>query len=286
MAKKILKSEWLKSSVVILLGTLIMSIGINAFIIPHNLLAGGVSGIAIILKYITGLNTGIFVLLLNIPIFIFGIKEIDRRFAFVSIVGMTSLSFFLYITEFLSETMWIEDILASTIYGGIFIGFSSGVIFKVRASTGGTDIVSVIMKKKFEIGISTILFVTNVIIVLINATISDYTLAIYTLISMFIASAVMNKIIIGLDTKKLVLIVTNNYEDLSTALMNSVNRGITFLEGEGAYSRRKQKVIYCVVSTRQLAVVKNVVTDIDEDAFMTVMDTAEIHGSGFKKPIF
>lgn len=286
MAKKILKAEWLKSSIVILLGTLIMAIGINAFIIPHNLLAGGVSGIAIILKYLTGLNTGIFVLLLNVPIFIFGIKEIDRRFAFVSIVGMLSLSFFLYITEFLSETMWIEDILASTIYGGIFLGFSSGIIFRFRASTGGTDIVSVIMKKKFEISISTILFVTNVIVVLINATISDYTLAIYTLISMFIASTVMNKIIIGLDTKKLVLIVTNNYEDLSVALMERVNRGITFLEGEGAYSKRKQKVIYCVVSTRQLAVVKNVVKDIDDEAFMTVMDTAEIHGSGFKKPVF
>ncbi|MGO1478751.1 YitT family protein [Senegalia sp. (in: firmicutes)] len=286
MAKKLLKVEWLKSGIVTLIGTLIMAIGINAFIIPHSLLAGGVSGIAIILTYLTGLNTGIFVLLLNIPIFIFGIKEIDRRFAFVSMVGMLSLSFFLYVTEFLTEVMWIEDILASTIYGGLFLGFSSGIIFRFRSSTGGTDIVSVIVKKKFEISISTILFVTNVIVVLINATISDYTLAIYTLISMFISSTVMNKIMIGLDTKKLVFIVTNNAEDLSTALMERVNRGITFLEGEGAYTRRKQKVIYCVVTTRQLAVVKNVVKDVDENAFMTVMDTAEIHGSGFKKPVF
>ncbi|MGO1528630.1 MAG: YitT family protein [Senegalia sp. (in: firmicutes)] len=286
MAKKLLKVEWLKSGIVTLIGTLIMAIGINAFIIPHSLLAGGVSGIAIILTYLTGVNTGIFVLLLNIPIFIFGIKEIDRRFAFVSMVGMLSLSFFLYVTEFLTEVMWIEDILASTIYGGLFLGFSSGIIFRFRSSTGGTDIVSVIVKKKFEISISTILFVTNVIVVLINATISDYTLAIYTLISMFISSTVMNKIMIGLDTKKLVFIVTNNAEDLSTALMERVNRGITFLEGEGAYTRRKQKVIYCVVTTRQLAVVKNVVKDVDENAFMTVMDTAEIHGSGFKKPVF
>ncbi|MGO1371658.1 MAG: YitT family protein [Senegalia sp. (in: firmicutes)] len=286
MAKKLLKVEWLKSGIVTLIGTLIMAIGINAFIIPHSLLAGGVSGIAIILTYLTGLNTGIFVLLLNIPIFIFGIKEIDRRFAFVSMVGMLSLSFFLYVTEFLTEVMWIEDILASTIYGGLFLGFSSGIIFRFRSSTGGTDIVSVIVKKKFEISISTILFVTNVIVVLINATISDYTLAIYTLISMFISSTVMNKIMIGLDTKKLVFIVTNNAEDLSTALMERVNRGITFLEGEGAYTRRKQKVLYCVVTTRQLAVVKNVVKDVDENAFMTVMDTAEIHGSGFKKPVF
>ena len=286
MAKKLLKVEWLKSGIVTLIGTLIMAIGINAFIIPHSLLAGGVSGIAIILTYLTGLNTGIFVLLLNIPIFIFGVKEIDKRFAFVSIVGMLSLSFFLYVTEFLTEVMWIEDILASTIYGGLFLGFSSGIIFRFRSSTGGTDIVSVIVKKKFEISISTILFVTNVIVVLINATISDYTLAIYTLISMFISSTVMNKIMIGLDTKKLVFIVTNNAEDLSTALMERVNRGITFLEGEGAYTRRKQKVLYCVVTTRQLAVVKNVVKDVDENAFMTVMDTAEIHGSGFKKPVF
>jgi len=282
----LLKIEWLKSSIVILIGTFIMAVGINAFIIPHNLLAGGVSGLAIILQYLTKLPTGVFVLLLNIPIFIFGIKEIDRRFAFVSIVGMVSLSFFLVLTGSLSEKIWIKDILASSIYGGIFLGFASGLIFRVRASTGGTDIVSVIIKKRFEIGISTILFVMNVIIVLIGATINDYTLAIYTLISMFIATVVMNKIIIGLDTKKLVLIVTDHSEELSSALMEKVQRGITFLDGEGGYSRRKQKVIYCVISTRQLAVVKNVVSDIDPDAFMTVMDTAEIHGSGFNKPVF
>ncbi|WP_252187831.1 YitT family protein [Anaeromonas frigoriresistens] len=282
----LLKVEWLKSSIIILIGTFIMAVGINAFIIPHNLLAGGVSGLAIILQYLTKLPTGIFVLLLNIPIFIFGIKEIDRRFAFVSIVGMVSLSFFLVLTGALSERIWIKDILASSIYGGIFLGFASGLIFRVRASTGGTDIVSVIIKKRFEIGISTILFVMNVIIVLIGATINDYTLAIYTLISMFISTVVMNKIMIGLDTKKLVLIVTDHSEELSSALMEKVQRGITFLEGEGGYSRRKQKVIYCVISTRQLAVVKNVVSDIDPDAFMTVMDTAEIHGSGFNKPVF
>lgn len=286
MAKMLLKMEWLKSSFVILFGTFIMAVGINAFIIPHNLLAGGVSGIAIILQYLTKIPTGVFVLLLNIPIFIFGIKEIDRRFAFVSIVGMVSLSFFLVITEPLSETTWIKDILASSIYGGIFLGFSAGLIFRFRASTGGTDIVSVIIKKRFEIGISSISFVMNVVIVLVGATIDSYTLAIYTLISMFISTVVMNKIIIGLDTKKLVLIVTDHYEDLSNALMERVRRGVTFLEGEGGYSRRKQKVIYCVISTRQLSVVKNVVGDIDPEAFMTVMDTAEIHGSGFKKPIF
>lgn len=286
MGKKLFKIEWLKSSVVILLGTFIMAIGINAFIIPHSLLSGGVSGLAIILHYLTNTSAGIFVLLLNIPIFILGFKEIDRRFAFVSLVGMVSSSFFLILTESLSKTIWIEDILASSIYGGIFVGFASGIIFRVRASTGGTDIISVIMKKKFEIGISSILFIMNVIIVLIGSLISDYTLAIYTLISMFISTVVMNKIIIGLDTKKLVLIITDNHEEISKSLMDRVKRGVTFLESEGAYSRKKKKVVYCVISTRQLAVVKNIVIDTDPTAFMTVMDTAEIHGSGFKKPIF
>ncbi|MBS4535889.1 YitT family protein [Clostridium sp. D2Q-14] len=286
MTKKLLKMEWLKSSIVILLGTFIMAVGINAFIIPHNLLSGGVSGIAIILQYLTNISTGIFVLLLNIPIFIFGVKEINKRFAFLSLVGMVSSSIFLILTESLSETVWIEDILASSIYSGIFIGFSSGIIFRVRASTGGTDIISVIMKKKFEIGISSILFVMNVIIVLIGSIISDYTLAIYTLISMFISSVVMNKIIIGLDTKKLVLIITDNHDEMSKALMDRVKRGVTFLESEGAYSGKKKKVVYCVISTRQLSVVKNIVIETDPQAFMTVMDTAEIHGSGFKKPIF
>lgn len=286
MVKKLFKLEWIKSSITIILGTLIMAIGINAFIIPHNLLAGGVSGIAIIFQYLTKISSGIFVLLLNIPIFIFGVKEIDKRFTFVSFVGMLSLSIFLIITEPLSNTIWVKDILASSIYGGLFVGFAAGVIFRVRASTGGTDIISVIVKKKFEISISSMLFVMNAFIVLMGASLSNYTLAIYTLINMFIASVVMNKIIVGIDKKKLVLIVTKEDERMSKNLMDRVNRGITFLEGEGGYSRRKQKIIYCVISSRQLAQVKEIVNEVDPAAFMSVMDTSEIHGSGFKKPVF
>lgn len=225
-------------------------------------------------------------LLLNIPIFLIGLKKIDKDFAFVSIIGMASLSFFLILTESFSTTVRVDDTLASAIYGGLFNGIGSGIIFKNRGSTGGTDIVAIILKKHFEISVSSVFFMLNAVIVLLNATFDSYVLAIYTLISIFIATTVMNKIMVGFDKKKLLLIVTKKEEEVSKALMKKIKRGVTFIDGAGAYTRKKRKIIYCVVSTRQLAQVKKILDDVDKKSFMSIIDTAEILGEGFKRPVF
>ncbi|MTI70678.1 MAG: YitT family protein [Firmicutes bacterium] len=284
--KRLISKEMLKRLLGVIIGTLILSIGINTFIIPHKLLAGGVAGIAIILKYLTNIPTGIIVFLINIPIFILGTKKIDKNFAFISLVGMLSLSGFLVLTEPLSNVTRINDILASAIYGGLFTGLGTGIIFRMRASTGGTDIVSIILKKQFEISVPSLLFSMNVVIVLVGSFISSYVLAIYTLIGMFISSTVANKLLTGLDTKKLLLIVTKHEDKVSEAIIDEINRGVTFLDGAGAYTRKRRKIIYCVVTKRQLAKVKKIVEDTDKNSFMSILDTSEILGHGFKKPVF
>lgn len=286
MFNKVINKENVLRIVCILTGTFIMAFGINAFIIPHKLLSGGIAGLSIILQYLTNIPAGIFVLLLNIPIFLIGMKKVDRNFAFISLVGMLSLSFFLVITKYMSSLVNIDDILASCVYGGLFSGAGAGIIFRNRASTGGTDIISVVLKKYFEISISSLLFSMNIVIVLIGATLNSLEIAIYTLISMFISSTVMNKIIDGLDRKKLLMIVTKKEKDVSKALINEIKRGVTFLDGEGAYTGEKKKIIYCVVSLRQLAKVKKIIDDIDNTSFMSILDTSEIYGKGFKKPVF
>ncbi|MTI66111.1 MAG: YitT family protein [Firmicutes bacterium] len=284
--QRLISKEMLKRLFGVIIGTLILSVGINTFIIPHKLLAGGVAGIAIILKYLTNIPTGIIVFLINIPIFILGTKKIDKNFAFISLVGMLSLSGFLVLTEPLSNVARINDILASAIYGGLFTGLGTGIIFRMRASTGGTDIVSILLKKQFEISVPSLLFSMNVVIVLVGSFISSYVLAIYTLIGMFISSTVANKILTGLDTKKLLLIVTKHEDTVSNAIIDEINRGVTFLDGAGAYTRKRRKIIYCVVTKRQLAKVKKIVEDTDKNSFMSILDTSEILGHGFKKPVF
>ncbi|WP_202710028.1 YitT family protein [Sporosalibacterium faouarense] len=286
MIKNSIKTDYFLRIFLILLGSMIIAIGINLFIVPNKLLAAGFSGISIILQYLTGISSGIYLLLLNIPVFFMAMKKIDREFAIVSLIGMLSLSLFLVITRPLSGVIEIKDTLVAAVYGGLFNGIGAGIIFRSRGSTGGTDIISIIFKKQFEISVSSVFFLINGIIILINATIDSYVLAVYTLISIYIATFIMNKILVGLDKKKLLLIVTEKEDDVSRAIMENTRRGVTFLDGVGGYTKKRRKIIYCVVSSRQLAQVKKILIDVDKKSFMSIIDTSEIHGAGFKKPVF
>lgn len=283
--KLFLNKENLFRFIWVIFGSFLISIGINTFLVPHKLLSGGISGISIIFQYITNINSGIFVLALNIPIFIMGYKYIDKNFTIVSLIGMSSLSLFLILTKNLSSLNLINDLLASTILGGLINGLGSGIIFKNKGSTGGTDIISVILKRKYEITISSLIFYMNLIVVLIGGLINNLELAVYTLIGMFISSTVINKIIIGFDNKKLLLIITDKEKEVSNFLMKEIKRGVTLLHGKGAYTGKDKNIIYCVVSAKQFALVKRIINVIDNKAFIAVLDVSEIQGKGFKAPL-
>lgn len=266
----------------IILGTLILALSINMFIVPHKLLSGGVTGLSIILQYITGIQSGIFVLLLNIPLFIIGAKKIDKEFMITSLVGMILLSVFLLLTENLSHIKVVDDLLASCIYGGLFGGLGAGLVFRQRTSTGGSDIIAVILKRKYDISISYIGFVVNVGVVMIGAITVNYTIAMYTLINMFIFAKVFDILLQGFDRRKMIMIVTDEHLKIADEIMKTINRGVTYLDGEGAYTKNKKKIIYCIVAKRQMADMKRIVQQADDKAFMSIVDTSEIHGTGFK----
>jgi len=268
----------------VLLGSLLNSIAINAFIIPHKLLSGGVAGIAIIVQYITSISSGFIILALNIPIFLIGLKRVDRDFTIFSLIGMLSLSFFLVVTRGIGARLMVQDIMLSSIYGGVLGGIGSGIVFRNRASQGGTDIIAVTLKKSFGVSISTLSLIMNAAVVAVGLTISRVEVALYTLISMYIASGVMNRVIEGFDRKKLVFIVTTKEKDVSSAIMKELGRGVTYFYGEGAYTGKDKKVIYCIVTLNQLMKTKKLVEDIDPGAFMSIVDASEVKGRGFKRP--
>ncbi|MCT4661239.1 MAG: YitT family protein [Tissierellales bacterium] len=274
--KKIIRFIW------ITIGALIMAIAINLFIVPHHLVSGGVTGLSLILQYLTGIKAGVLILIINIPLFLIGMREINREFILTSLYGMLSLSIFLVLTEKYSSYVIVEDLLASCIYGGLFSGLGAGIIFRQSASTGGTDIVAVIMKKRYDISISSIGFVLNAFIVLMGAFTVNYTIAMYTLINMFIFAKVFDVLLQGFDRRKMILIITDESENMAQAIMKGLKRGVTYLEGEGAYTKNKKKIVYCIVSQRQMADLKRIINQIDPKAFMSIIDTSEIHGLGFK----
>lgn len=282
-----LNKQNIENVIFIILGTFISSIGINMFIVHANLLSGGVSGVSLIIQYISGFPAGYTVLLLNIPLLVLSYKKLNLKFTAFTVIGTLAISLFLIFTHSMKDFLYIKDPLLLCLYGGVLNGAGMGIVFSNHGSTGGLDIVSVILKKKYNnFDIGNISFAVNFIIVSIGAIFFGLTSALYTLVSMYITSYVVDKTIKGFNRQKLILIITEKEEDVSGAIMKSLKRGVTFLYGEGAYTKNERRVLYCVVSLSQLPQLKLIVREADENAFISILDVAEVQGKGFRKELF
>ncbi|MBZ2174997.1 YitT family protein [Schnuerera sp. xch1] len=282
LAGKINSKEIVTKLIFIVIGNLLCSIAFNVFFIPNKLLSGGVGGLGILIQYLTEIPTGISVFLINIPIFVIGSKMIDREFAIYGFISMLVLSLFLTLTRELGSYFIVDDILLGSSFGGIFNGIGMGLMFRQRASQGGFDIIAAILKKKYNVNIGTGLMMANTIIVSLSSLLFGYKSAMYTLISMYIGYTVVDKVQTGLNVKKNIVIVSQTPEKVADAIIKRLHRGVTFLEGLGGYTNENKKVIYCIVTSRETAKLKNIVEKTDPNAFFTVNNVVEVKGRGFK----
>lgn len=266
----------------IIVGCAISGIAFNLFIIPNKLLSGGISGISLILNYLFSINTGLMIFIFNIPIFILGYRFVDREFVFLSLVGMMAFSGWIEVFSFLRDVNLVQDVMLACIFAGVLNGIGLGIVLRNRASQGGIDIIAVIMKKYLSMNIGSTSMMINTCIVIVASFITNLNLAMYTLISMYISSTVLDKVQQGFDKRKSVMIITDKEKQVAEEIFKKLVRGVTYLEGEGAYTGDKKRVIYCIVSLNQLAKLKQIVREADENAFVTVSDTAEVMGHGFK----
>ncbi|NMM64671.1 YitT family protein [Clostridium sp. P21] len=281
-----LKKENLIRILMIIIGSLIYSIGVNIFIVPHKLLSGGVAGIAIICQYLLKLPSGYFVILINIPIFLIGIRSVDKEFGIFSFIGMISMSLALICTRNLHNFYYLSDPLLSALCGGVITGIGMGIVFKNRASQGGTDIIAVVIKKKYGASIGRIAFMINIIIVTIGMLIGSFQIAVYTLISMYLNGQVIDKVLQGMDREKVMFIVTQDSDVVKQQILQKLGRGVTYLYGEGAYTGSKKNVIYCILTPKEIEQAKDLIQDIDSSAVISIMDTIEVRGKGFKEMAF
>lgn len=286
MTTQNVNNQNVKNIIFIMLGALISSIGINMFIVHANLLSGGVSGVALIVQYITSFPAGYTMFLLNVPLLILSYKKLNIKFTIFSVIGIVSLSVWLVVTRSTTNILHIKDPLLLCLYGGVLNGTGIGIVLSNHGSTGGLDIISIILKKKYDnFDIGKISLMCNFIIVSMGAIFFGLTSALYTLVSMYITSYIMDKTIKGFNRQKMILIVTNKEEEVSNAIIDNLRRGVTFLYGEGAYSRIERKVLYCIVPLTQLPQLKLIVQSVDEAAFISILDVAEVQGKGFKNGI-
>ena len=266
----------------IILGGFIYALGFSLFIIPNNFLGGGVGGIALILNTIFGTNISIAIIVINIPVFILGYRTIDPHFIFSSLVGMFSLSLGIHITAPLVGALYVPSEMLGAIYGGIFMGVGMGLVFKSRASFGGTDVLSAIIKRKHSINLGTTLFIFNVIIVSFASIIFEPYKGMYSLVAMFIASSVVDKVIAGFEKRLSVMIVSTEHEKI-VEYLHSQRRGATLLHAEGSYYRESVPVIYTVIPSTRLAKLKDNIHRVDINAFVSVTNATEIMGHWDKR---
>ena len=283
MNNKILNKDNFIDILFIIFGSFIGSIGVNMFLIHAKLLSGGVTGIALIFQYLFKIQAGYTILLLNIPLFILSAFKLNKTFTIYSLVGTLTISLSLIFTQPAANILNINDNLLYCLYGGVVNGIGFGLVFAHNGSTGGLDIISMLIRKKYtNFNIGKISFIVNLVIVLISSLIFGLPIALYTLIAMFITSLVLDNVVKGLSQKKLVLIITEKEEEIADIIMTQLHRGVTNIYGEGAYTKKQRKILYCIIPLSQLPELKVIVKTMDNTAFLTIADASEVEGKGYR----
>ena len=266
----------------ILIGSAIFAAGIQWFYHPASLISGGVTGIAMIINYLTGLPVGVMIIAMNVPLFLIAFKSYGWRFMAGSLLGTVASSIFIDLFSLIPYHITTEPFLAS-IYGGIITGLGLGIVFTTGSTTGGTDVVAKLIKEKFPyVNFGTMILVLDAVIIAVYALLfRKYDSAMYTIIAVYVAARVIDLVLYGASQSKLCHIISEYSDEIKTAIVEKLNRGVTVLQGKGAYSGQDKQVLLCVVKRQQIVEIKKIVKSIDKRAFVIVTDTRDVFGEGF-----
>lgn len=276
--------KWMIDYLFILAGTAIYALGVHMFTVPNQIAPGGVTGLATAFNALTGIPIGLFSAIVNVPLVLLGLKFLGKAFILKTLVS--TLSFTLMVDVLFARIpAYHGDTLLAAIFGGAMIGLGIALTFVRNGSTGGTDITSQIIRKKFpQFPIGKIVLLSDLVIISFATFVfRNLESALYAVISMFICSKVIDGIIYGLDLGKMVLIVSDHCNDISKAIISELGRGGTFLPAKGAYSGESREVLLCALRNNEFYKVKRLVNQLDPKAFIIVTNAGEVLGEGFKK---
>lgn len=259
-----------------------MAIGTAQFLLPNRLSSGGFAGIATIFYYLFKFKVGYVILALNIPIFIIAFIRIGKDFILKSILGTFFLSIFIDFFEKFNELT--TDKFLACIYGGILIGIGTSFILKNSASTGGSDLVSYIIKS-FKPGLSTsniIVLFDSIVIILNILVFKELEIGLYSAITIYLMGKVIDIFFEGINFSKMIFIISNNYQEISEEIEKNILRGVTGIHSKGMYTNEKKMMLMCVASRREIIKIRQIVNNIDNKAFVIIEDAREVYGKGFK----
>ena len=278
---KLAANDSLLEYVYVIIGAAIIALGFSVFLLPNQVASGGVSGISIILNDIFGWNAGIVQYAFNIPLFILGVLILGKNFGAKSLIGTLALPSFVVLMSDLNA--WTNDPLLAAIFGGIFVGTGVGIVFKGKASTGGTDLLAQIITKFTGLTLGTSVLLIDGIIAVSATIVFDLERGLYAIIGLYVTTKTIDLIQLGFSQSKMVYIITEQQDEVRDVIFEHVNRGVTKIPAIGGYTGNDKPVLMVVVYQTEFAKLKQVVKMTDPKAFIIVSDAYEVLGEGFKR---
>jgi uncharacterized membrane-anchored protein YitT (DUF2179 family) len=289
--EKFLSNEWFTAYAFLILGSIIFAVSDILFVVPYKLAPGGVYGIATVLNSLFSWKISYSTFAMEIPLVIIGTLILGPRFGVKTIVSIATILLTVWFMETYVSPDYakvIADPMLNTIVAGVFYGISIGFIFKSRATSGGSDIIAMILAKYTKLSLGKLVMIVDGIIVLFTLAQPTETgaigweFAIYSLIIIYIEGKIIDMVVSGANYHKTVMIVSEQHESIANKIKNDLKRGATILQGKGAYSGEERKMVYSVMSRRELEILKLYIKEVDSDAFVNVTEANEIIGKGFK----
>lgn len=271
----------MKRYLFLFIGAILAAVGLEIFLVPNNITDGGIVGVSIITSYLTDLPLSMFIIIFNIPFLFLGYKQIGKTFVFSSVFSIASLSLWVEVFHPVSE--FTNDILLASVFGGIILGGGVGIIIRYGGSLDGTEMVAIIANKRTAFSVGEIVMFFNIFILSSAGLVFGWNRAMYSLIAYFVAYKVIDITVEGLDEGRAAIIISDNGEEISQAIMARLGRSITFLEGSGGQGRHQRMILYVVVTRLEVSKLKSIIHDMDENAFVTINDVSDVMGGKHKK---
>lgn len=275
------QARLLRRIISLTLGAILMAVGLEIFLVPNRIIDGGITGISIMVSHLSNIPLGVFLTLFNLPFLFMGYKQIGKTFALSTLFAVLVMSVGTYLLHPVSP-LTIDPLLAA-VFGGVILGIGVGLVIRSGGSLDGTEIVAILLNKKSPFSVGEVVMFINFFILGSAGFVFGWDRAMYSLIAYYLAFKMIDITIEGLDQSKSVWIISDKYKEIGDALTQRLGRGVTYLEGEGAYSGDSKKVIFVVITRLEEAKLKSIVEDWDSQAFLAVGNIHDVKGGRFKK---
>jgi uncharacterized membrane-anchored protein YitT (DUF2179 family) len=267
--------------VMITLGAMLMAVGLEIFLVKNKVVDGGITGVSIMLSHLVGWKLGFFLFLLNLPFVYLGYKQIGKTFALSTIYGISALSLFAIMLH--PIPVFTDDVLLASVFGGMLIGLGVGTVIRSGGALDGTEILAILINKKMPVSVGNVIMFFNLFILTAAGFVFSWERAMYSLLAYYIASKAIDAVVEGFEQSKSVWIISEFSQEIADSINARLGRGVTFFNGEGAFSGDEKKVIFCVINRIEESKLKRIVQYWDPNAFLAISDIAEVRGGKFKK---